>query len=396
MAINSASGGRTLLSHSNALYHCADCSYCVDAVWDERQLEHVCPTLSHHSPALSYSGRGYMTLARAVIEGEEFPLDDMAERVYTCTSCGNCERVCPIGLSPRVVNLALRETLASQGASPAAHKEFIEKLRNASNVADKDKIFGHPAIKANPPEATLDVVDTLFLPGCEVPESAVGEVAACYSIIKQITPNTAFIESSVGQTASCCGDALANLGFSRDAATANERLTAQTNVYPRLSAVIHMRNSCATRFTEDPRHSNFVDWLISGLDTGDITATATKPVAQLTSLNTCHDDKALNRIEQLFQWLEITPVNKSFTSDFPACCGAGGGMPRMAPESAANMARAKFAALEHDADENLTVVVPDALCLAHMCNAVGDCPPNVAIYGLGEFLLEHFDFKRVN
>lgn len=35
------------------LYHCADCNYCVDAVWAERGIEHVCPTMQSHSPVTS-------------------------------------------------------------------------------------------------------------------------------------------------------------------------------------------------------------------------------------------------------------------------------------------------------------------------------------------------------
>jgi len=114
------------------LYHCADCNYCVDAVWQERQWNHVCPTLAHHSSALSYSGRGYMSLARAIHEGAEFPLEDVAERACTCTSCGNCERVCPRGLSPRDVNLALREVMVSNDAIPEALIALKDQIGRAS------------------------------------------------------------------------------------------------------------------------------------------------------------------------------------------------------------------------------------------------------------------------
>lgn len=42
------------------LYHCASCNYCIDAVWTERGIAHVCATLEHHSPAPGYSGRGFI------------------------------------------------------------------------------------------------------------------------------------------------------------------------------------------------------------------------------------------------------------------------------------------------------------------------------------------------
>ena len=96
------------------LYHCASCNYCVDAVWPERGLHHVCATLEHHSPAPGYSGRGFIDTARALLEGVALDADSIAERVFTCTTCGNCETSCPIGLRPAAIGGALREVLTAQ------------------------------------------------------------------------------------------------------------------------------------------------------------------------------------------------------------------------------------------------------------------------------------------
>ena len=90
------------------LYHCASCNYCVDAVWPERGLHHVCATLEHHSPAPGYSGRGFIDTARALLEGVALDADSIAERVFTCTTCGNCETSCPIGLRPAAIGAGFR------------------------------------------------------------------------------------------------------------------------------------------------------------------------------------------------------------------------------------------------------------------------------------------------
>ena len=66
-------------SLARELYHCADCNYCVDAVWPERGLQHVCPTLVHHAPFQSYSGRGYLAAARAWREGATLDLKALAK-----------------------------------------------------------------------------------------------------------------------------------------------------------------------------------------------------------------------------------------------------------------------------------------------------------------------------
>ena len=397
MGTESTRSAATLDKHAKTLYHCADCSYCVDAVWDERHLEHVCPTLEHHSPALSYSGRGYISLARAIFEGEEFPLSDLAERVYTCTSCGNCERVCPIGLSPRDVNLALREVLADNGAAPAAHSKYREKLLNVDIISSTDANSHLPWLDdAVAPESTLDIVDTLFLPGCEAPALAPEEVRACYAIVKAISPNTSLIEASVGQTAACCGNALQNLGFTSDAQQSQSKLSEQINTLPRVSDIVHLNAGCALRITTDSRHSYFVDWLAQAISDGRARASIIRPLEQVVFMNTCSNAQHAKSFAHLFQQLAIAPLNEDWTSNFPLCCGAGGGLTRIAEKSANKMARAKFDSLDFDVDGNISVIVPDAQCLAHLRNNAPAEKHQTKIHGLGEFIQAHFRIERAS
>ncbi len=104
-----------LARYRHDLYHCATCNYCVSAVWPQRGIDGVCATLRSHSPAASYSGKGYLATARALLEGETLALDSLAERAYACTTCGNCESVCPIGMPPTAVVGALRAELEPFG-----------------------------------------------------------------------------------------------------------------------------------------------------------------------------------------------------------------------------------------------------------------------------------------
>ena len=89
--------------YARDLYHCSSCNYCVDAVWPERGMDAVCVTMEQHSRAPGYSGRGYIEAARAILEGQALDAEALAERVFTCTTCGNCEAACPIGLHPAQV-----------------------------------------------------------------------------------------------------------------------------------------------------------------------------------------------------------------------------------------------------------------------------------------------------
>lgn len=105
--------------YARDLYHCSSCNYCVDAVWPERGMQGVCATMEQHTRAPGYSGRGYIEAARAIIEGQALDGAALAERVFTCTTCGNCETVCPIGLRPASVGRALREELLAADCLPA-------------------------------------------------------------------------------------------------------------------------------------------------------------------------------------------------------------------------------------------------------------------------------------
>jgi len=121
------------------LYHCSRCNYCVEASWEEKGLRHVCPTLLHHSPALSYSGKGYLATARALADGEELSAATVADRVFACTTCGNCEEACPIGLQPAQLVKAMRADLVDHGLAPDSALEL------ASNIASTGNPDGLPA-----------------------------------------------------------------------------------------------------------------------------------------------------------------------------------------------------------------------------------------------------------
>ena len=98
------------------LYHCLRCNYCVEMHWEERGIQHVCPTLVHHNPAPGYSGKGYLAAARAMLEGEELPVNSLIERFFNCTTCGNCEEVCPVGLQPAHLVKQIRAAMVAQGS----------------------------------------------------------------------------------------------------------------------------------------------------------------------------------------------------------------------------------------------------------------------------------------
>jgi Fe-S oxidoreductase len=88
---------------------------------------------------LSYSGKGYLATARALADGEELSAATVADRAFACTTCGNCEEACPIGLRPAQLVKAMRADLVDHGLAPDSALEI------ASNIAGTGNPQGLPA-----------------------------------------------------------------------------------------------------------------------------------------------------------------------------------------------------------------------------------------------------------
>lgn len=188
-----------LAAFASDLYHCADCGYCVDAVWAERGINHVCPTISHHQPIASYSGRGYIAAARAWYEGADIDEDALAARVFACTGCGNCEQVCPIGLRPAQIGQLLRETLVTRGHAPAS----VEQLRVTMRAHGNPQAM--PAAARGGWAEGLEFVDAgatvLYAPGCAAAFNAPAEAAAAVALLALAGEQVAWR----GDADRCCG-----------------------------------------------------------------------------------------------------------------------------------------------------------------------------------------------
>ena len=156
-------GFARLRPFTGALYHCASCNYCVSATWSQRGIDGVCATLRGHSPAASHSGKGYLATARALLEGEALDLPTVAERAYACTTCGNCEAVCPIGMPPTTVLKALRAELADRKLAPGGAVAIRDAVLRQQNP------WAAPAVQGTDWSLGLDPhprPNLWLLPGC--------------------------------------------------------------------------------------------------------------------------------------------------------------------------------------------------------------------------------------
>lgn len=79
----------------------------------------------------TYSGRGRMSLAWALLEGKIAPSRELAHRIYTCTLCKYCSSRC--GMDVALVIRSFREELVEHGLVPPKIREFLENVSKHGN-----------------------------------------------------------------------------------------------------------------------------------------------------------------------------------------------------------------------------------------------------------------------
>ena len=375
------------------LYHCASCNYCVDAVWAEWGIDHVCTTLRHHSPAHGYSGKGYIAVARAWFEGASFDPDVLSERVYTCTTCGNCTEVCPIGMKPAQILMALRAELADRGLQ----SDFAVQARD--NILREDNPAGAPHAMRDGWADGLPQdpnAETVFLPGCAAAFDLPVEARASLELLRAAGAVRLIAD------APCCGAPLAALGYPREAAERAGALTARlaasgaAQVTVAGAECLASLSFCATL---EPQLESVLSVLLAALRDGRLILTPradNPPPERVGYLDSCHLSKKAHGLvprnlaaqaRDLFAGLGIAVVEPSASPRFQICCGAAGGMPQSKPEASRRMADARLSEYAEQGTE--VVVTASPLCASHLLGSTHEGGP--AVHGFCGFLLAHFE-----
>lgn len=377
-----------LAAYATDLYHCADCNYCVDAVWEERGIDHVCPTQQHHLPLASYSGRGYIAAARAWFEGADLNLDSLAERVFTCTGCGNCEQICPIGLRPTQIGQALREELVALGHAPEAVRDLRASMQRAGNPFGRAR--AHRNAWAAQCEFVAEEATVLYAPGCAAAHESPAEARAILQLLQMAGERVAHR----GENDRCCGAPLLEVGLNDDATDAEARLAVGLSAPLVVCAGLECWPVWARALNGADRVLSFPAWLLRAMASGALAITPlTDGPRQVSAFDACAARRrgaqtgTPNPLREILRAIGLDCGN-----DLPAghavCCGAAGGMPAQQPESAARMASARVS----NATETIPMVVSDPRCLAHLRRSAAG---STTIYGLAEFILLHCDARGV-
>ncbi|MFW5931393.1 MAG: (Fe-S)-binding protein, partial [Desulfosalsimonas sp.] len=123
---------QTQYKYMDIIHRCFRCGYCKFPL-DWQDVDN-CPSYARYR-LKSYSNGGRLWLIRAWITGEIEWSEHLADIVYSCAACKNCEEKCPLSFSGEIVNMvtAARNLMVDQGLVPPAVKKYLENVQLHGN-----------------------------------------------------------------------------------------------------------------------------------------------------------------------------------------------------------------------------------------------------------------------
>ncbi|MFP4650574.1 MAG: 4Fe-4S dicluster domain-containing protein, partial [Desulfobacterales bacterium] len=123
---------QTDYKYMDIIHRCFRCGYCKFPL-DWQDVDN-CPSYARYRLE-SYSNGGRLWLIRAWVTGEMDWSPHLADIVYSCASCKNCEEKCPLSFSDEIVNMvtAARNIMVDQGLVPQTVRKFLENIQLHGN-----------------------------------------------------------------------------------------------------------------------------------------------------------------------------------------------------------------------------------------------------------------------
>ena len=118
--------------YMDVIHRCFRCGYCkFPQDWEDVDN---CPSYARYRLE-SYSNGGRLWLIRAWLRGEIPWSEHLANIVYSCVACKNCEEKCPLSFAGDIVNMvvAARNLMVEQGLVAPPVKQYLEKVQLHGN-----------------------------------------------------------------------------------------------------------------------------------------------------------------------------------------------------------------------------------------------------------------------
>jgi Fe-S oxidoreductase len=118
--------------YGDIIHRCFRCGYCKFPV-DWKDVNN-CPAYARFRME-TYSCGGRLWLIRAWLSDEIGWTEHLAEILYACTACKNCEVKCPLSFNEDILNIivAAKGEMVERGKVPSAVKKFLENIERQGN-----------------------------------------------------------------------------------------------------------------------------------------------------------------------------------------------------------------------------------------------------------------------
>jgi len=317
-------------------YACIQCSRCQDACPAYETGKELSPS------ALEINKRYFFNQNfTSLSNGEEFdvPLTDWMlteEAAWSCTTCGYCIEVCPVGNEPMIDILRLRQDLVMMESKfPQDAIDTFEKMENYGNpwgMSPQDRENWMDGYNV-PLMRDKKKVDVLYWAGCSGAYDTRGKEIS--QSVADIMNKAGVNYACLGNEETCTGDSARRIGneyLFQSMAEKNKEVFAQYD----FKRIVTQCPHCFTTLKNDyaelgidlevSHHSQFIDELIE--------SKKISPDAWIDEDITFHDpcylgrqnneyDAPRNVLQSVLRNGKINEMEKSKSESF--CCGAGGG-----------------------------------------------------------------------
>jgi len=345
----------SLEKYRDTLEYCIRCGFC----------KANCPSFREIGWD-SATARGRMTFIKAVLDGDIKISEEAANRLFTCTTCGDCEQRCPPGVKTVEIIEAAREEFAKRGLNPEKHRKLLERMNTEHNPygernADRNKF-------RRMPEST----DILYFIGCTAAFRSPDTVIATMDIL-----DAAGIKYRVlGEDEWCCGSVLRRTGFIEEAEQLKEHnikifkengiktiITSCAGCYRTLKKEYHMDGIEVLHITE------FVDRLLAE---GKLEVKRSRE--KITYHDPCHLGKHMGVYDAPRRVLSkiATLVEMEHNKEDSLCCGAGGGVKAAFGEVAKKIGEKRVEEAKKTGAK--LIVTPCPFCKTNLSEASCDLP----------------------
>jgi Fe-S oxidoreductase len=346
-----------LSKHREPLEYCIRCGFC----------KAICPAVSELGWD-SASARGRMTFIKAILDGDIEVNEKAVERLFQCTTCGDCKERCPPGVKTLDIIEDARADLVDMGLGPKKHRILRERIDQFYNpygaeMADKNKFKRD------------DETDTLYFIGCTAAFRRPETVIATMDIL-----DAAGVKYRVlGEDEWCCGSVMRRSGYPD---VAEELRDHNVNEFEKagIKTIVTSCSGCYRTLKKE--------YEMEGIEVLDITELVDRLMEQeklsigksedfVTYHDPCHLGRHMKVFDSPRKVLDriATLVEMEHCRENSLCCGAGGGVKSFSNDLAINIAKKRVE--EANTTKAQMIITPCPFCRMNLSDAAEGCIPVV-------------------